>query len=114
MLHLSEIASRRGTTRLVVLTACEAVGGKLFAGEGLVGLARAFLVSGARQVIASEWPVVASAAELIGVFYRELAKGSTTPAALRAAQLTLMNDPRTSHPIHWAGFVSFEAGPGQR
>src|SRR6185436_9037981 len=75
LLHLSEVAARRASPQLVVLTACEAVSGKLYAGEGLVGLARAFLVSGARQVIASEWHVAASAAELSGVLYRELALG---------------------------------------
>jgi CHAT domain-containing protein len=114
LLHLPEIANRRGAPQLVVLTACEAVSGKLFAGEGLVGLARAFLVSGARQVIASEWPVDASAADLTAVFYRELARGAGAPAALRAAQLALMRQPSTAHPIHWAGFVAFDAGTGQR
>jgi CHAT domain-containing protein len=108
LLHLTEVASRRGQPQLVVLTACEAVSGRLYAGEGLVGLARAFLVSGARQVIASEWPVAASAADLTGVLYKELAIGRTPAAALRSAQLALLGAPGTAHPIHWAGFVVFE------
>jgi CHAT domain-containing protein len=108
LLHLSEVAARRLTPQLVVLTACEAVSGKLYAAEGLVGLARAFLVGGARQVIASEWPVAASAAELSGGLYRELAKGRSPAAALRSAQLSLLNSPATAHPIHWAGFVTFD------
>jgi CHAT domain-containing protein len=107
LLHLSEVAASRLTPRLIVLTACEAVNGKLYAGEGLVGFARAFLLSGAQQVIASEWPVDATAADLTGVLYGELARGKSPGAALRAAQLSLISSPATAHPIHWAGFVAF-------
>jgi tetratricopeptide (TPR) repeat protein len=114
LLHLSEVAAVRLAPSLVVLTACEAVSGKLYAGEGLVGLARAFLVSGARQVIASEWPVDASAAELTGALYRELARGRSSAAALRSAQLALLAAAETKHPIHWAGFVVFDGGTRTR
>lgn len=110
LLHLSEVASRRLSPRLVVLTACEAVSGKLYAGEGLMGIARAFLLAGADQVVASQWPVDASAVELSSVFYRELARGRSPSAALRSAQLALLVSPRTAHPLHWAGFVAFASG----
>ncbi len=108
LLHLSEIAGRRLAPRLVVLSACEGVNGRLYAGEGLVGLARAFLVGGTRQVVASEWPVDSSAAGLMGAFYGQLERGIRPAAALRAAQLMLRMQPATAHPIHWAGFVVFE------
>jgi tetratricopeptide (TPR) repeat protein len=107
LLHLSEVTASRITPRLVVLTACEAVSGRLYAGEGLVGLARAFLLSGARQVVASQWPVDASAGRLTSVFYTQLAGGATPSAALRSAQLSMLASPSTAHPIHWAGFVVF-------
>jgi CHAT domain-containing protein len=105
LLHISEIANRRLAARVVVLTACEAASGKLYAGEGLVGLARAFLLSGAHQVVASSWPVDASAVELMGAFYRELARGRSTAGALRSAQMQLLSEGR--HPVQWAGFVVF-------
>ncbi len=108
LLHLSQITGRRLASRLGVLSACEAVNGRLYAGEGLVGLARAFLVGGTRQVVASEWPVDSSAAELMGAFYSQLERGLPPAAALRAAQLALRRQPATAHPIHWAGFVVFE------
>jgi hypothetical protein len=114
LLHLSEVAGAKLSASLVVLTACEAVSGKLYAGEGLVGLARAFLVSGARQVIASEWPVDASAAELTAALYRELARGRSSAAALRSAQLALLGSASTAHPIHWAGFVVFDGDTRQK
>ncbi len=62
------------------------------------------------EVVASQWPVGASASDLMGVFYRQLASGKTPSAALRAAQLALRAKPETAHPIHWAGFVVFEGG----
>ena len=109
LLHLPEVASRRHVARVVVLTACEAVSGKQFSGEGLVSLARAFLLGGAEQVVASSWPVNASASTLSAVLYNELSSGRTVPAALRAAQLALLSARATAHPLHWAGFVAFEA-----
>jgi CHAT domain-containing protein len=46
----------------------------------------------------------------MGVFYRQLAAGAPPADALRTAQLELRSEPATAHPIHWAGFVAFEAG----
>jgi CHAT domain-containing protein len=108
LLHSSEIAAHRIAPRLVVLTACEAVSGRLYAGEGLVGLARSFLVAGARQVVASQWPVDSSVADLTRIFYRKLGAGNSVASALRAAQLSVLAHQATSHPIHWAGFVTFD------
>ena len=104
-LHGNEIAMTRWRARLVVLSACETIGGRLYEGEGLMGLARAFLAGGARAVAATQWPVGAASADLMDTFYRELAAGSTPDAALRDAQLALRRTPATSHPFYWGGFV---------
>jgi CHAT domain-containing protein len=103
--HLAEIADARRPARLVVLSACETQSGRLFNGEGLMGLARAFLASGAGAVVATQWPVGPAAADLMGEFYRRLASGAQPAAALRAAKLALRRDPTTAHPFYWAGFV---------
>jgi len=103
--HLSEIVSRPRDQELVVLSGCETQVGELYAGEGLMGLTRAFLVSGARAVVATQWPVGAATASLMAEFYARLAEGDDTSAALRAAQLMLRSDPETAHPFYWAGFV---------
>jgi CHAT domain-containing protein len=104
--HLGEIAGERRRARLVVLSACETQAGRLFNGEGLMGLARAFLAGGAGTVVATQWSVGPSAADLMGEFYGELAAGSAPDAALRAAKLVMRNDPSTAHPFHWAGYVA--------
>jgi CHAT domain-containing protein len=103
--HVNEIAGTRWHTRLVVLSACETFGGRLYEGEGLMGLARAFLASGAEAVVATQWPVGAGSADVMAVFYRGLSAGSAPDAALRDAQLALRRIPETSHPFYWGGFA---------
>ncbi len=104
-LHGNEIAMTHWQARLVVLSACETVGGRLYEGEGLMGLARAFLAGGARAVVATQWPVGDASADVMDTFYTRLAAGSTPDAALRDAQLALRSAPATSHPFYWGGFV---------
>lgn len=59
----------------VVLSSCRTNVGPQRQGEGVHGLARGFLVAGARRVVASQWEVEdRSTAYLMGVFARELAK----------------------------------------
>jgi CHAT domain-containing protein len=107
-LHLNEIAHTRWRARLVVLSACETLDGPVYNSEGMLGLARAFLEGGARTVVATGWPIGAKSADLMGDFYRSLARGTTPAAALRTAQLAMRRAPVTSHPFYWASFVTIE------
>jgi CHAT domain-containing protein len=107
-LHFTEIAESGPAADLVILSACESTGGKVFRGEGAMSLARAFLESGSRAVVASLWPVGPSAAEFMREFHRGLATGSSPRAALAAAQRAMRKDPETANPFHWAGFVLIE------
>jgi CHAT domain-containing protein len=81
-------------------------------GEGVVGLAWATLLAGAKSVVVSQWRVdAASTDKLMLGFYRRLevlrraAGGADVADALRGASLALLADPRTRHPFFWAGFV---------
>ena len=97
------------TGALVTLAACETVGVVSQRGEGVVGLARAFLESGASSVVATLWPVEDRATrELMGRFYRELASGSTAAGALSKAQTAMARGSAGEsrrYPYYWAGFV---------
>ncbi|WP_371823538.1 CHAT domain-containing protein [Myxococcus sp. CA056] len=89
---------------LVVLSACRSASGAVLAGEGVLSLARAFFEAGSRAVVASLWPLQdAEAADLVERFYRHLAMGASTSAALRAAQLEAIDDGLP--PAAWAGLV---------
>ncbi|MBK7926377.1 MAG: CHAT domain-containing protein [Bryobacterales bacterium] len=106
-LTLADIYGMPLRSRLVVLSGCETALGREVAGEGPVGLARAFFYAGARTVVASLWNVQDRAtAELMRHFYQGLLTRRLSPsAALRRAQLTLRNDSRWTHAYYWAPFL---------
>jgi CHAT domain-containing protein len=94
-------------TDLVVLPACETGSGKLLGEEGIASLERAFLLAGARSVIASLW--TADDIYTIGLmkrFYQHLVDGFDEGAALRQAKLDLLEEfGDQALPIYWAGFT---------
>lgn len=96
---------------LVVLSACDTGLGTEEAGEGLMGLRRAFQMAGARTVISSMWSVKdESTSKLMRSFYVNLwAKGMGRGEALRRAQLDLLLANRAEHgraiPSTWGAFV---------
>ncbi len=106
-LSLSEIYNLRLKSDLVVLSACQTGLGRQVRGEGLIGLTRGFMYAGSPRVVASLWSVGDRAtAELMQRFYTEMLRRKLPPpAALRAAQLSMLREPRWSAPHQWAGFV---------
>ncbi|MBP7867740.1 MAG: tetratricopeptide repeat protein [Acidobacteria bacterium] len=95
----------------VVLSACETGVGKVFGGEGILGLTRAFLYAGARSVVVTLWPISdESTARFMHAFYREILAGVPRDQALRRAQANLARQPGFAHPFHWAAFVLVGAG----
>lgn len=102
-----EIFNLKIPAEAVVLSACETGIGKDMKGEGLVSLTRGFMYAGAPRVVVSLWGVSDSATtELMVRFYQGMLKEGRPPAAaLRAAQLSLMNDKRWASPYYWAPFV---------
>ena len=103
-LRASEIVNRRTSVRLVVLSACESALGRATLAEGVLGIASSFVSAGSRAVVGSLWEVDdRTTAELMRRFYRELASGKTTAAALQSARLAMRRD--RPAPFFWAGFV---------
>ncbi len=107
-LYLSEVASLSLAAEFVVLSACQTGLGSINRGEGVIGLTRAFMIAGARNVIASLWIAHDKAsAELMTLFYQYLLQGTPTAEALRLAKIGLLQDPRFWNPKFWAPFVLF-------
>jgi CHAT domain-containing protein/Tfp pilus assembly protein PilF len=106
-LRLNEIYNLRLQADLVVLSACQSGIGKEVRGEGLIGLTRGFMYAGARSVAASLWKVDDVATrELMERFYSKMFKSGLSPsAALRAAQLGMLNTTQWRAPYYWAAFV---------
>jgi CHAT domain-containing protein len=106
LLLLQDIYELRLTADLVVLSACETGLGQEVQGEGVVGLTRAFLYSGAHQVVVSLWRVDdSSTAELMKRLYTGiLAEHQPSQAALRQAQVAILKEERWQAPFFWAAF----------
>jgi CHAT domain-containing protein len=107
-LTLSDVYNLRLPVKLVVLSACESGQGQLVRGEGIVGLSRGFMYAGAASLIVSLWNVNdQSTAELMRRFYRSyLSDNNARPAAaLRAAQLSMLQEERWRLPYYWAAFT---------
>jgi CHAT domain-containing protein len=95
-----------------VLSACDTGVGEVKAGEGVLGLRRAFEVAGARTLVMSLWPVEDQMTrDWMGQLYRaRLVHGLTTIDAVHQANLKTLRQRRvkklTTHPFYWAGFVA--------
>jgi tetratricopeptide (TPR) repeat protein len=90
---------------LVTLSACQTGLGRI-AGEGVLGLARAFVFAGARSVLVSHWSVSDHAStSLMTVFYeRFLGQGLDKAEALRQSMAALRQQRGYEHPRYWAPF----------
>jgi CHAT domain-containing protein len=89
---------------VVTLSACETGRGVIVGGDELIGLSRSFLYAGAATLVQSMWRVEdGSTAELMTRYYRSLRDGRAKGAALREAQLALLDD-GAFHPYFWGAF----------
>lgn len=109
-LTLTEIFNSKLRAQLAVLSACNTVSGEV-TGEGVLGLARAFIKAGVPAVVASLWQVPDQQTQLLmEAFYRELLRGKTYGEALRLAQLEVRS--QFTNPRDWAAFMVI--GDGDR
>jgi CHAT domain-containing protein len=100
-------------TRLVSLSACQTGCGKIFRGEGVIGISRAFMKGGASSIISTLWKIDDRySMKITETFYHEWKNNNLTKAnALRTAQLSLLNEIKNDrkivypHPFIWAGFT---------
>jgi CHAT domain-containing protein/tetratricopeptide (TPR) repeat protein len=113
-LTVLDIFNLRMKASLVALSACETGRSVVGGGDELLGLTRALLHAGASSVVLCLWMVQdRCAAQVMEDLYRELVAGESKGAALRHAQLLLLQRkvegdstslPRSPHPYFWAPF----------
>jgi len=108
-LFLYELFNMNLDAQLVVLSACNTGIGRYFAGEGVVSLASSFFSARVHNLVMSLWSINDnSTAEIMDIFYRELARGVSPAAALRKAKVEFLLNNKNSeliHPYFWAGLV---------
>jgi CHAT domain-containing protein len=108
-LYARDILQQNLHADLVTLSSCYGSGSRQYTGEGLVGLAWAFLRAGSHQVIGAMWEVSdVSTPQLMDNLYAELAKGSQPDIALRAAKLAMLHSNGVFRkPLYWAPFLLY-------
>jgi CHAT domain-containing protein/tetratricopeptide (TPR) repeat protein len=105
-LYARSILDRHLHADLVTVSACYGSGVRSFSGEGLVGLAWAFLRSGSHHVIGALWQVSdASTPQLMSDLYDSLSAGNPPDSALRSAKLAMLHHGGVFRkPFYWAAF----------
>ena len=104
LLTMSDIQGVQVRAKLVVLSCCHS-GRGLVKKEGIIGIARAFLASGARSVLVASWAIEDEAtAKLMEHFYEHLVRGESASESLHQAVQWLRSNgfPKSSQ---WAPFV---------
>nr|XP_058965701.1 uncharacterized protein LOC131792342 [Pocillopora verrucosa] len=104
LLTMSDIEGVQVRAKLVVLSCCHS-GRGLIKKEGVIGIARAFLASGARSVLVASWAIEDKAtAKLMKHFYKHLVRGESASESLHQAVQWLRSN-GFSKPSQWAPFV---------
>jgi CHAT domain-containing protein len=106
-LYNYEISLMRLRSRMVVLSSCNTGTGTLYNSEGIMSLARSFVLAGASSVIMTGWEVndeVSGA--IMERFYYYLSKGRRKNEAMHLAKLEFLknNPPSLKSPYYWAAY----------
>ena len=104
MLTMADVSRVKVRAKLVVLSCCHSGSGEIRA-EGVIGIARAFLGSGARSVLVALWAIPDSATEqLMSRFYKHLVKGESASESLHQAMKWMRKNGLTKV-SEWASFT---------
>ena len=105
ILKMSDVQVANLRARLVVLSCCHSGRGRILKGEGVVGIAHAFLAAGARSVLVALWAIDDEATMVfMKGFYQHLKKGKTASGAVHQAMKSLRQSEQFSEIRHWAPF----------
>lgn len=106
LLQVREITRLHLNADLVTLSACQTGVGATEGEAGVISLEQAFLMAGAKAVVASLWNVEdQSTTVLMESFYRHLAEHEDKALALAHAKRDFLEQNRNLPPYYWAGFV---------
>ncbi|XP_074607827.1 uncharacterized protein LOC141860581 [Acropora palmata] len=105
ILKMSDVQAANIRARLVVLSCCHSGQGRMLKGEGVVGIARAFLAAGARSVLVALWAIDDEATMVfMKSFYQHLKEGKTASVAVHQSIKCLRESKEFSEMRHWAPF----------
>ena len=104
LLTMEDISKVQLRAKLMVLSCCLSAKGQISA-EGVVGIARAFLGSGARSVLVALWAIQDEATHhFMSRFYENLVRGESASESLQQA-MKWMRENGFSKMSQWAPFM---------
>jgi CHAT domain-containing protein len=107
-LYTFEIYDQDLRSQLAILTACETGKPSYQPGEGMISLAHAFTYAGSESILTSLWKIdEQSSAQILTLFYDNIADGIPRDEALRQAKLSYLSTAkgRTLAPLYWGGLI---------
>ena len=105
-LQTFEIFNLELNADLTVLSACQTGLGKLVSGEGFIGLTRAFMYAGSRNLIVSLWAINdRSTSQFMDALYQNISNGLSYEEAVRQAKLLFIKSDDYAFPYYWAPFI---------
>jgi CHAT domain-containing protein len=106
---MGEIADLRVRADFVNLSACETGLGRIYGGEGVVGLIQSFLVAGANGLSVSLWQVADESTRtfMVGLYRLTQADGMTHQRAMTEMKRRFIAEPALKEPFFWAPFVYY-------
>jgi CHAT domain-containing protein len=111
LLQVREIMRLPLNAELVTLSACDTNVGTAEGEAGVVSMEQAFLIAGARAVVASLWNVEdRSTTALMKAFYTHLAEHEDKAFALAHAKRDMLERYGDASPYYWAPFVMVGEG----
>lgn len=108
LLNALEISQMDLKAQIAILSACNTASGKVYRGEGVMSLSRAFALAGCPTVVANLWEVPSQETNAIAAQFLEfLREGKSKDRALQQAKQAYLASamPERRHPYFWAGQV---------
>ncbi|MEM9361460.1 MAG: CHAT domain-containing tetratricopeptide repeat protein [Bacteroidota bacterium] len=108
LLSPQDLYKNRLNAELVLLSACHSASGKIYQGEGVQGMSKAFLLGGAQNILSSLWNATETSSLLLtNSFLKNIKTGEATDIALQKAKLNYLETatPSQRHPYYWANFI---------
>ena len=105
LLTMADVSKVQLRAKLVVLSCCHSGCGEIKV-EGVIGIARAFLGSGARSVLVARWALDDESTEqFMKCFYEHLFRGESASESLHEVRKWMRGNPKYSEVMKWAPFM---------
>ena len=105
-LYTGEIYNLKLNADLVALSACETALGKIYKGEGIIGLSRSLLYAGANNMLVSLWNVAdQSTADFMVKFYENALTLQSYNKGLQQSKKEMIDQKKYAAPFYWAPFI---------